>query len=182
MVRLTLVDESSLSKIAHSAGDPGEPPFTTRKRIGATGKSGERRRQIREPARLRAAGVNFRNEIVTGPGGRKSCSRIPPAIWSSCSSRPAADRAKLIAGNRRCAACRCCRRSGKSMSSCSYIVQAFGRNGVLLRRRLTGARRRMRSFTGRAGDPAHLVQCRFSMTTYCVRACRQSACKKSLGL
>jgi hypothetical protein len=69
VVRLTLVDESSLSKIAHSAGDPGEPPFTTRKRIGATGKSGERRRQIREPARLRAAGVNFRNEIVTGPGG-----------------------------------------------------------------------------------------------------------------
>ena len=35
---------------------------------------------------LRQRGVHFRNEIVEGLAGSRSCSRIPPAIPSSCSS------------------------------------------------------------------------------------------------
>jgi len=41
-----------------------------------------------EVERLRAAGLKFRNDIVTGPEARKSCWRTPPAMSSSSSSPP----------------------------------------------------------------------------------------------
>src|SRR5262245_50679567 len=47
-----------------------------------------------EVARLRAAGVEFRNDIVSGPGGSQILLRTPPAISSSCFSRLAADRTR----------------------------------------------------------------------------------------
>lgn len=40
-----------------------------------------------EVERLRAAGIGFRNDIVTGPGGRQILLEDPPATRSS-SSRP----------------------------------------------------------------------------------------------
>ena len=39
-----------------------------------------------EVERLKQAGVSFRNEIVTGPGGSRSCSTTAPGIRSSSSS------------------------------------------------------------------------------------------------
>jgi catechol 2,3-dioxygenase-like lactoylglutathione lyase family enzyme len=41
-----------------------------------------------ELARLRAEGVPFRNEIVTGPGARRSCWKTPRATSSNCSNPP----------------------------------------------------------------------------------------------
>lgn len=41
-----------------------------------------------EVERLRAAGVRFRNDIISGPGASRSCSTTPPATRSSCSSPP----------------------------------------------------------------------------------------------
>ena len=41
-----------------------------------------------EVARLRARGVSFRNEIVTGPGGKQILVEDPRATWSNCLSRP----------------------------------------------------------------------------------------------
>ena len=41
-----------------------------------------------EVARLRSEGVRFRNEIVTGPGGKQILVEDPRATWSNCLSRP----------------------------------------------------------------------------------------------
>ncbi len=41
---------------------------------------------VAEVDRLRGAGLRFRNDIVTGPGGSRSCSTIPRGTRSSCSS------------------------------------------------------------------------------------------------
>jgi glyoxylase I family protein len=41
----------------------------------------------REIERLKKAGLKFRNEMETGPGGRQFSSRIPIGIRSSSSSR-----------------------------------------------------------------------------------------------
>ncbi len=41
-----------------------------------------------EIARLRDAGVSFRNEVVRGPAGRRCSRAIRPATSSSCSSPP----------------------------------------------------------------------------------------------
>ena len=41
-----------------------------------------------EVERLRAAGLTFRNDIVTGPAVSRSCSRTRPATRSSSSNRP----------------------------------------------------------------------------------------------
>src|SRR2546427_5552691 len=43
-----------------------------------------------EVARLRAAGVRFRNDIISGPAASRSCSTIPRAIQSSSFNRRAA--------------------------------------------------------------------------------------------
>lgn len=53
---------------------------------------------------LTPAGVSFRNDIVTGPGGRRDLAEAPQATSWSCSS-PRAERAVkgcLVAGTRRC--------------------------------------------------------------------------------
>ena len=49
---------------------------------------------------LRAGGAHFRNDIVTGVGGGRSCSKTRPAIPSSCSSRSSAKRASVRARDR----------------------------------------------------------------------------------
>ncbi len=44
-----------------------------------------------EVGRLRDAGASFRNDVVEGPGGSRSCSKTRPATSSSSSSRPRTD-------------------------------------------------------------------------------------------
>jgi catechol 2,3-dioxygenase-like lactoylglutathione lyase family enzyme len=51
-----------------------------------------------EVARLRAAGVRFRNDVVTGPGGSQILLEGLPATSSSCSSPPAPPGKALAAG------------------------------------------------------------------------------------
>ncbi len=50
--------------------------------------------------RLRTAGLTFRNDVVTGPGVARSCSRTPPATWSSCSSPQGARTLSAARGRR----------------------------------------------------------------------------------
>lgn len=45
-----------------------------------------------EVARLEEAGLEFRNDIVTGPAARRLWSSTPPATSSSSSNSPATDR------------------------------------------------------------------------------------------
>jgi catechol 2,3-dioxygenase-like lactoylglutathione lyase family enzyme len=47
-----------------------------------------------EVARLRGAGVSFRSDVVTGPGGKQMCSTIRPATRSNSSSHLDADGAE----------------------------------------------------------------------------------------
>jgi catechol 2,3-dioxygenase-like lactoylglutathione lyase family enzyme len=50
-----------------------------------------------EVARLRDAGATFRNDIVTGPGGKQILLEDPSATWSSSSSRRTASPNKPVA-------------------------------------------------------------------------------------
>jgi hypothetical protein len=70
---------------------------------------------------------------VTGPGGSQILLEDPAGNLVELFSRPAADRARLVAGKTLLRGLPLLSAIGKSLRICSYIVQAIGWNGVLLR-------------------------------------------------